>query len=124
MTRAGAFSVFATLIPKFVAIPASALPLAAISMLGFIQPVNGVAQVQSVTVNNFISAVFVLLPFICAAVSFFIKFMYPIKADATVTAIRDGIALHDAGLPVCTPTTQPQQMHSFVQMAVFGGYPA
>ena len=42
-----AFSVFATLIPKFVAIPASAVPLALINLLGFVQPVDGVAQVQN-----------------------------------------------------------------------------
>ena len=38
---------FATLIPKFVAIPAAAIPLAVINMIGFRPPVNGVAIEQS-----------------------------------------------------------------------------
>lgn len=36
------FAVFSTLIPKFVAIPASAVPLAIINLLGFVQPIAGV----------------------------------------------------------------------------------
>jgi Na+/melibiose symporter-like transporter len=41
----GIFSVYATLVNKTVAIPASAIPLAILSALGFIYPVNGVDQV-------------------------------------------------------------------------------
>ena len=44
-------SVFATLIPKFVSIPASALPLAFINLIGFVPPVSGVAQEQSFSVK-------------------------------------------------------------------------
>ena len=38
------FAVFSTLIPKFVAIPASAVPLALINLLGFVQPIAGVER--------------------------------------------------------------------------------
>ena len=79
----GAFSVFATLIPKFVAIPASAIPLAVINLLGFNQPIAGVAQNQPKQVESFIQVSFVMLPFSCAVLSFLIKFLYPIKADKT-----------------------------------------
>lgn len=88
----GAFSVFATLIPKFVAIPASAIPLALINVLGFIQPVAGVAQNQPSRVENFIEVSFVMFPFTCAVLSFLLKFFYPIKSDKTAKLVQDGIA--------------------------------
>ena len=40
----GSFSVFATLIPKFVSIPAGALPLAIIYVLDFRAPIDGVVD--------------------------------------------------------------------------------
>ena len=40
-------SVFSSLIPKFVSIPASSLPLALINLLGFMPPIDGVTQPQS-----------------------------------------------------------------------------
>lgn len=86
-----AFSVFATLIPKFVAIPASAVPLAVINLLGFVQPVDGVAQVQNDGVHRFIRAAFILVPFTCAVGSFIVKFRYPIKTDTIAEAVQMGI---------------------------------
>lgn len=87
----GAFSVFATLIPKFVAIPASAIPLALINLLGFKQPIAGVAQNQPKQVESFIQVSFVMLPFTCAVLSFLLKFLYPIKSDRTAKLVQDGI---------------------------------
>jgi Na+/melibiose symporter-like transporter len=87
----GAFSVFATLIPKFVAIPASAIPLALINLLGFRQPIAGVAQAQLGQVETFIQVCFVMLPFSCAVLSFLLKFLYPIKSDAIAKLVQDGI---------------------------------
>jgi MFS/sugar transport protein len=87
----GAFSVFATLIPKFVAIPASAIPLALINLLGFRQPIAGVAQNQPSQVETFIQVSFVMLPFSCAVLSFILKFLYPIKSDTTAKLVQQGI---------------------------------
>lgn len=87
----GAFSVFATLIPKFVAIPASAIPLALINLLGFNQPIAGVAQPQPSQVETFIQVCFVMLPFSCAVLSFLLKFLYPIKSDRIAKLVQDGI---------------------------------
>ena len=42
----GAFSVYATLVNKTVAIPGSAIPLGILSMLGFVYPINGQEQVS------------------------------------------------------------------------------
>lgn len=85
------FAVFSTLIPKFVAIPASAVPLAVINLLGFVQPIAGVAQAQNDTVKRFIKVTFVMLPFSCAVMSFCLKFLYPIKTNETAKLVHQGI---------------------------------
>lgn len=92
-----AFSVFATLIPKFVAIPASAVPLAIINLLGFRQPVDGVAQPQNEHVHLFIKVAFVMVPFTCAVLSFLVKFRYPIKNDVVAKGVQAGIDQYKQG---------------------------
>jgi MFS/sugar transport protein len=87
----GAFSVFATLIPKFVAIPSAAIPLALINLLGFKQPIAGVAQPQNDNVKRFIQVCFVMLPFSAAVLSFLLKFLYPIKRDSIAKEVQRGI---------------------------------
>ncbi|KAK9815554.1 hypothetical protein WJX72_005656 [[Myrmecia] bisecta] len=101
----GAFSVFATLIPKFVAIPASALPLALINLMGFHPPISGVAQSQTNTVKVFIRFTFVLLPFVCSVLSFFIKMRFPIKTKEISNKISEGIAAHQRGEAALDPLT-------------------
>lgn len=91
----GSFSVFATLIPKFVAIPASALPLSIINILGFKPPISGVSQPQDKLVKTFIRMAFVLLPLLSATVGTFFKLMFPIKTQAVLTGIQEGIAKHE-----------------------------
>lgn len=95
----GSFSVFATLIPKFVAIPASALPLAIINILGFKAPIHGVSQPQDKLVKVFIRMTFVLLPLLSAAFGTFFKLLFPIKTQAIVKEIQDGIAKHQMTPP-------------------------
>ena len=48
----GAFSVYATLVNKTVAIPGSAIPLGILSMIGFVYPINGEAQVSHTIPNQ------------------------------------------------------------------------
>lgn len=96
----GAFSVFATLIPKFVSIPASAIPLAIVNMIGFQAPVNGVSIEQSKAVKSYIRLMFVLLPFISTILAIGIKLFYPLKTPEMVKMVEDGIKLHREGKPV------------------------
>ena len=105
MRNEGSFSVFATLIPKFVAIPAYTVPLAIAFGLGFKEPVDGVAQPQSDQVKNFIKFTFVLLPFVCALLAFFIKTRFPIRTKETSDAIALGIARHSIGKRAVDPIT-------------------
>lgn len=99
------FSVFATLIPKFVAIPASAIPLAIINLLGFEQPVSGVSQTQTPAVKDFIRFSFILLPFLSCFIGFFIKYTFPIRDKDTSDKIAEGIAKHMKGEASVDPLT-------------------
>ncbi|CAD7697159.1 unnamed protein product [Ostreobium quekettii] len=101
----GSFSVFATLIPKFVAIPASALPLAVVNLLGFEPPIDGVAQEQKDNVKMFIRMTFVLLPLLAASFGFIIKIFFPIKTAKILAQIQDGIAKHERKEPAVDPLT-------------------
>ena len=101
----GSFSVFSTLIPKFVAIPASAIPLAIVNAMGFKQPIDGVAQKQTKSVENFIKFCFILLPFICAFVAFLIKTRFPIRTRECSAAITAGILKHASGKSAADPIT-------------------
>lgn len=99
------FCVFATIIPKFLAIPASALPLAAINLLGFAPPMDGVSQPQSARVRGFIAAAFVALPVLSASIALCFKTRFPIRTPAIAAAVQAGIAAHDAGEPAVDPVS-------------------
>ncbi|KAK9837735.1 hypothetical protein WJX74_003939 [Apatococcus lobatus] len=101
----GIFCVFSTLIPKFVSIPASSLPLALINLLGFIPPVDGINQPQSNQVRVFIRFIFALLPFLCSSISLCIKSTFPIRTKEMLDQIHEGIALHQRGKPAVDPLT-------------------
>jgi len=86
------FSVYATLIPKFVAIPATAIPLALLKAVGFVEPVDLVTQPQPKAVQLYIRGMFIFVPLTCYAVGFLIKlFLFPIKSKETHDAIQEGI---------------------------------
>ena len=105
----GSYTVFATLIPKFVSIPSSAVPLALLAVLGFRMPVNGVAAEQPSSVESFIRITFVFVPFVCCCVSFVTKLYFPIKTKQISDAISAGIELHACGQPALDPITGEQQ---------------
>ena len=101
----GSFSVFSTLIPKFIAIPAAAIPLALINSIGFKPPVEGVAQPQEANVRTFIRLMFVLLPFLSYLSGLLVKIRFPIKSRASSDQISRGIALHALGHAATDPVT-------------------
>lgn len=111
------FAVFSTLIPKFVAIPASAVPLAVINLLGFVQPIAGVAQAQNDNVKRFIQVTFVMLPFSCAVLSFCLKFLYPIKHNDTAKLVHQGIKQFKSGCKrVYDPILNEVWFHNFISL--------
>jgi glycoside/pentoside/hexuronide:cation symporter, GPH family len=99
----GSFTVFATFIPKVVSIPASAIPLAIVSAVGFRSSINEVDQAQTSTVKNTIRVLFVLVPSVCMMISFAFKLMYPLRTQRQLELLHEGIVKHEAGLPAYDP---------------------
>ena len=72
------------------AIPSSAIPLSLLAVLGFQQPVEGLAQTQPSSVTTFIKVVFVFVPFVCCCLSFLVKLFFPIKTKRKSDLITEG----------------------------------
>lgn len=99
----GRFTIFQTFIPKIVSIPSQAIPLALLSMFGFIAPIDGVSQPQPEGVKNFIKFVFFFLPCLLACLSWVIKLRFPIKTTDQVEKISAGIQAHMNGKKALDP---------------------
>lgn len=101
----GGFSVFASFIPKFVSIPAGAIPIAILAMMGFQSTIDGIPQEQSTAVENFIRLTFAVLPSTVTLISFFIKSRYPLKTAEQVNMVAEGIQEHKKGNSARDPVT-------------------
>lgn len=104
----GSFTVFATFIPKVVSIPASAIPLAVVSAVGFIpteEDTEGepLPQPQPDRVKNTIRVIFIVIPSVATLIAVFMKLRYPIKREEMNTQISEGILKHEAGQPAYDP---------------------
>mmetsp|Transcript_16677 Transcript_16677/g.39599 ORF Transcript_16677/g.39599 Transcript_16677/m.39599 type:complete len:819 (+) Transcript_16677:140-2596(+) len=88
----GIFTVYATLLPKLVAIPASTIPLAVLYAVGFREPVITMLQEQTPGVTRYIQMTFAAVPVFCSILSVVIKFVwYPLKTEEMMQDIREGI---------------------------------
>ncbi|GBG33783.1 Sodium-dependent lysophosphatidylcholine symporter 1-B [Hondaea fermentalgiana] len=112
--REAQFTVFSSLVPKLVAIPAQALPLAIISALGFIESSTGcdadgetttLAAEQNETVKFAIQLIFAFFPTFTNIVSFVVKLRYPITTSKDLALISAGISLHQRGIAAEDPLT-------------------
>jgi len=110
--REAQFTVFSSLVPKLVAIPAQALPLAIISALGFVQSslacsedgeAETVASDQNASVRFAIQLIFAFFPAFTNLVSFGVKLRYPITSAKDVAMISAGISLHQQGVAAEDP---------------------
>jgi GPH family glycoside/pentoside/hexuronide:cation symporter len=97
--REAQYGAFWAILPKFVAIPSAAIPIAILASLGYVPN-----AVQSPQVILAIKGIFALGPAIFATLSFIIARTYPIDERAH-RAILEGIALHNQGLPALDPLT-------------------
>jgi Na+/melibiose symporter-like transporter len=73
------FMLFQSFIPKIISIPASVLPLAILTAIGFVEPVDGLPQPQPRIVTDYIAAVFFGVPTILSLCSFAYKLKFPIR---------------------------------------------
>ena len=95
--REAQYGAFWAILPKFVAIPSAAIPIAILASLGYVPN-----AVQSPQVILAIKGIFALGPAIFATLSFIIARTYPID-ERSHRAILEGIALHNEGAAAIDP---------------------
>ena len=97
--REAQYTAFWSMLPKFIAIPSAAIPIAILASLGYVPN-----AVQSPHVVLAIRAIFALTPATCSVLSFLIARHFPIT-QAIHSAILDGIAAHGRGEDALDPLT-------------------
>jgi GPH family glycoside/pentoside/hexuronide:cation symporter len=97
--REAQFAAFWAIVPKFVAIPGAALPIAALAALGYVPN-----QPQTPQVQQGIRIVYALLPAGFALASFFLARLYPIS-ESVLERIHEGIAAQARGESATDPLT-------------------
>jgi GPH family glycoside/pentoside/hexuronide:cation symporter len=97
--REAQYTAFWSILPKFVAIPSAALPLAVLGEIGYVPN-----AVQSPEVVFAIKAIFALAPAICAVLSFIIAWRFPIT-EQIHREILSGIERHGRGETATDPLT-------------------
>ncbi|HEY6419980.1 MAG TPA: MFS transporter [Candidatus Binataceae bacterium] len=95
--REAQYTAFWSIVPKFVAIPSAALPIAVLAEIGYVPNV-----VQSPEVILAIRAIFALAPAVFGALSFLIAWRYPITAEIH-RDILDGVERHARGESATDP---------------------
>jgi glycoside/pentoside/hexuronide:cation symporter, GPH family len=97
--REAQYTAFWSILPKFVAIPSAALPMAVLAEIGYVPNVA-----QSPAVLLAIRGIFALAPAACSILSFLIAWKYPLT-EKVHRAILDGIKQHARGLDATDPLT-------------------
>jgi GPH family glycoside/pentoside/hexuronide:cation symporter len=97
--REAQYTAFWSILPKFVAIPSAAIPIAVLASLGYVPN-----AIQAPRVVFAIRAIFAFGPAICAALSYLIARRYPIT-ESIHNQILDGIKLHESGETALDPLT-------------------
>ena len=88
----GIFTVFSSLIPKFVSLFAQAIPLSILSLIGFIPTEKGYVHKQPNSVIYYIKIVFAVIPIFLSIISFWFKMKYPISEKGNMQ-IKEGIEI-------------------------------
>ncbi|HVO25414.1 MAG TPA: MFS transporter [Candidatus Margulisiibacteriota bacterium] len=97
--REAQYSAFWAMLPKFVAIPSAAIPIAILGSIGYVPNV-----VQTPQVVLAIKAIFALTPAFFSTLAFFIAWRFAIDEGAH-RSILQGIAQHQRGEPAIDPLT-------------------
>jgi GPH family glycoside/pentoside/hexuronide:cation symporter len=97
--REAQYAAFWAIVPKFVAIPGAALPIAALAQLGYVPNAEQPPQVLMG-----IRTLYALVPALFGAITVAIVWRYPISEAAHI-GIREGIARHARGESATDPLT-------------------
>merc|ERR1719210_783618 len=84
---------FKSFLPKIVQIPATAVPVALLSTVGYNPPIGGIEQPQPVAAQVYIMMV-TLTVCIMSLISFFIKRRYPLRTERHLQDIKAGLEKH------------------------------
>ena len=88
----GIYTVFSSLIPKFVSLFAQAIPLSLLSIIGFIPTEHGYVHMQPLCVIYYIKIVFSVIPIFLSITSFVFKLYYPL-GDKENLGLKESIEL-------------------------------
>jgi GPH family glycoside/pentoside/hexuronide:cation symporter len=97
--REAQYTAFWGMLPKFVAIPSAAIPIAVLATLGYVPNVE-----QTPRVTLAIRAIFALTPAFFSTLAFFIAWRFPIT-EKIHREILEGIERHRRGEPAVDPLT-------------------
>ncbi len=97
--REAQYTALWSILPKFVNIPAAAIPIALLATLGYVPN-----QPQTETVVTALRWMFGLTPAVCFLVGLWMTWRFPIEAE-THARILDGIDAHARGEPALDPVT-------------------
>ena len=97
--REAQFAAFWAIVPKFVAIPGAALPIAALAAIGYVPN-----AVQTPDVQLGIRVIYAIVPAVFGIASYFLARLYPIT-EAVHAEIKSGIAAHGRGENARDPLT-------------------
>ncbi|MCK6557043.1 MFS transporter [Candidatus Binatia bacterium] len=95
--REAQYSAFSSVLPKFVAIPSAALPIAILGSIGYVPNAE-----QTPAVMFAIKAIFALAPAASALLAFVVAWRFPID-EQVHRAILEGIERHALGLAAIDP---------------------
>ncbi|CAM9167921.1 unnamed protein product, partial [Heterosigma akashiwo] len=97
------YMMFKSFLPKICAIPAAAIPLAFMEILGHVAPVDGRIQQQPAVISTYCFYISVVVPFVLSLLSFYFKYRFPLTSTAMVEQVAVGVGLHKQGLPARDP---------------------
>jgi GPH family glycoside/pentoside/hexuronide:cation symporter len=97
--REAQYASFWAIVPKFVAIPGAALPIAALAAMGYLPNVEQPPQVLLG-----IRVLYCLVPMSFGVITLFLVWRYPIS-EAVHAKIQEGIAAHERGEDAVDPLT-------------------
>lgn len=97
--REAQYASFWAIVPKFVAIPGAALPIAALAAMGYLPNVDQPPQVLLG-----IRVLYCLVPMSFGVITLFLVWRYPIS-EAVHAKIQEGIAAHERGDDAVDPLT-------------------
>ena len=76
---------FKSFLPKICAIPAAAIPISLLNVVGHVQPVKGRIQEQPETVAIYLQVVVIIIPTLLSLLGFYFKTKFPLKTKEQVS---------------------------------------